>query len=633
MGVRNSEALREAHAAVQGEVVAFGLRVGQSRPIYDALEALAGGSAFEREDPVRQRIVRNADPRRAARGRRPRGDEPRRFNEIQAELAEPWARASPTTCSTRPVPSRSPCATPPRWRGCPPASCSLAAQYGSSRRRARRPAPRRGPWRITLDAAELRSPSWSTRVRRDLRETLYRAYVTRASEGELDNTPLIERSSALRHEMAGLLGFAATRSSVLSAKMAPRRRRRCDELLERLRGRLVRGGAARARGAAPRFAKVHCDARPRPSRSRSGTSRSGSERLREERFDYSEEALRPYFPLPSVLDGLFALALRLFGVRVESRRRRDARLAPRRALLRVRGEAGEAIAAFFLDPYSRPGEKRGGAWMDECVVRSRMLAGPGESCRLPVAYLVCNQTPPVDGRPSLHVLRRGADALPRVRSRPAAHADAGRLRRSLRASATSSGTRSSCRASSWRTGATTARPCVGLVASRRHRRAAARRALREDRRGAHLSRRQRDAAPALLRHRWIWRCIAESTLGGRRARRLRRAAARRRADDGAPAAPRGSLPLQLRPHLRGRLRGGLLQLQVGRGAVRGRLRRPSRRPGSTIPIAVARDRSALSRHRARARRAAAARWRSSAPSAGARRPPRPCCDTPGLAGA
>jgi oligopeptidase A len=68
---------------------------------------------------------------------------------------------------------------------------------------------------------------------------------------------------------------------------------------------------------------------------------------------------------------------------------------------RVYDEQQREIAAFYLDPYSRPAEKRGGAWMDECVGRSRLLAQPGHPVRLPVAYLVCNQTPPVDGRPSL----------------------------------------------------------------------------------------------------------------------------------------------------------------------------------------------------------------------------------------
>jgi oligopeptidase A len=118
-----------------------------------------------------------------------------------------------------------------------------------------------------------------------------------------------------------------------------------------------------------------------------------AERLREERYAYSEEALRPYFPLPRVLDGLFALAGRLLGVRVRPADGEVPVWHPDVRFFRVQDEQDREIAAFYLDPYSRPAEKRGGAWMDECVGR---LHG-----RKPVAYLICNQAPPVGDRPSL----------------------------------------------------------------------------------------------------------------------------------------------------------------------------------------------------------------------------------------
>ena len=126
-----------------------------------------------------------------------------------------------------------------------------------------------------------------------------------------------------------------------------------------------------------------------------------SQRLREERFDYSEEELRPYFPLPVVLEGLFDLTQRLFGVRIEPADGEAETWHPDVRFFRVLDDSGEAVAAFFLDPFSRPEEKRGGAWMDECLGRSRLLAPPGSGVRLPVAYLICNGTPPVGERPSL----------------------------------------------------------------------------------------------------------------------------------------------------------------------------------------------------------------------------------------
>ena len=120
---------------------------------------------------------------------------------------------------------------------------------------------------------------------------------------------------------------------------------------------------------------------------------------RQEAFALYSEALRPWFPLPRVLDGLFGLCNRLFGIRISAA---DGTAPVWHADVRYfrvdDAGSGEPIAAFFLDPYSRPDSKRGGAWMDECLVRS--VAEDGRPV-LPVAYLVCNQSPPVGEIPSL----------------------------------------------------------------------------------------------------------------------------------------------------------------------------------------------------------------------------------------
>jgi len=123
--------------------------------------------------------------------------------------------------------------------------------------------------------------------------------------------------------------------------------------------------------------------------------------LREQRYDFNDEELRPYFPLPRVLDGLFALVQGLFSIQIRPADGEAPGWHEDVRFFRVYDDQERPIAAFYLDPYSRPAEKRGGAWMDECVGRSRMLAAPGHTVRLPVAYLICNQTPPVDGKPAL----------------------------------------------------------------------------------------------------------------------------------------------------------------------------------------------------------------------------------------
>jgi oligopeptidase A len=127
-----------------------------------------------------------------------------------------------------------------------------------------------------------------------------------------------------------------------------------------------------------------------------------SERLREERYAYTDEELRPYFALPRVLEGLFATARRLFGISVRAADGEVPVWDPSVRFFRVADEAGRDIAAFYLDPYSRPATKRGGAWMNNALDRKRL---PDGGVRLPVAYLVCNATPPVGDRPALLTFR------------------------------------------------------------------------------------------------------------------------------------------------------------------------------------------------------------------------------------
>jgi oligopeptidase A len=126
-----------------------------------------------------------------------------------------------------------------------------------------------------------------------------------------------------------------------------------------------------------------------------------AEKQREAKFDLNAEELRPYFPLPEVLNGLFALVERIFGVVVSAADGQAPLWHPEVRYFQVADERGQAIAYFYLDAYSRPGEKRGGAWMGDCLGRAKIQDGDKLTTRLPVAYLVCNQTPPIDGQPSL----------------------------------------------------------------------------------------------------------------------------------------------------------------------------------------------------------------------------------------
>ena len=129
----------------------------------------------------------------------------------------------------------------------------------------------------------------------------------------------------------------------------------------------------------------------------------------EERFGLEEEALRPYFPLKNVLGGLFALCERLFGVTITSADGEAPVWHDDVQYFTVRDASGAAISHMYLDPFSRPATKRGGAWMGEVVGRSSAVGDQGGSTvaaiRLPVAHMVCNGSPPTNGKPSLMTFR------------------------------------------------------------------------------------------------------------------------------------------------------------------------------------------------------------------------------------
>jgi len=271
--------------------------------------------------------------------------------------------------------------------GLPESALELAAQSA-------REAGETGAWRLTLDQPSL-VPALQHLKSRAHRETLYRAHITRASSGETDNTALIRRILELRRDEAKLLGFASYAELSLATKMAPDVAA-VEKLQEELR-RVSHGAAQRELEELRAFAR----ARGEPNALANWDVSYWAERLREERYAYSEEELRPYFPLPRVLEGLFGLAERLFGVKIRAADGEAPVWHPDVRFFRVDGESGEPLAAFYLDPYSRPAEKRGGAWMDECVGRSRLFRDPAGGARLPVAYLICNQTPPVGEKPSL----------------------------------------------------------------------------------------------------------------------------------------------------------------------------------------------------------------------------------------
>jgi len=377
--VCDSETLRPVYQQGVAMMAEWHTELAQNRALFAAIRALAEHPSFASLPAARQQVVRHMLRDFRLAGAELEGPARTRFCEIQKRLSELGmlfeqhvldATQAFTLHLTEPA----------DVAGLPPSLLNAASQRARERGKS--------GWLFTLDAPSY-VPFMQYAERRDLRERMYRAHATRASEGELDNGPIIDEILRLRREAASLLGFSCYAEWSLASKMADN----VDEVLAFLHElkEKSRPHAEREIEQLRSFARQALGL----TRLEAWDIPFASERLRQKTYAISQEELKPYFPEHRVLAGLFALAERLYDIRIV-----ESDEAPRWhetvRFYRVL-RAGQPIAAFYLDPYARA-HKRGGAWMDECLIRWR---NPEGVLQLPVAYLVCNFDAPVDGKPAL----------------------------------------------------------------------------------------------------------------------------------------------------------------------------------------------------------------------------------------
>jgi oligopeptidase A len=389
MGVRNSTRLRRAHDTMLGEVVHIGLKIRQSRKIYEGLTKLKESKKWKSLSEAQHRAVGWKLREAFHAGVSLKGSAKKRFIIIERELSQFGTDfANHVLDATKAFEMI--ITDKKETEGWPESLRALAAQSYHQTKKDKKATPDRGPWRITLDAPSY-IPFMQHSRNRGQREKLYRTFITRASRGKLDNSGLIMKILRLRREEAALLGFSSFAEMSLDLKTAPDVKaveKMSRELAEAARPFMLRDFEELKKTASDMGHKeplAHWDIP------------FYAERLREMRFDYTDEQLRPYFPLPRVLRGLFSLSQKLFGIKIEEA---DGKAPVWHADVRffhVLDEKGEHIASFYLDPYSRPHEKRGGAWADQCLSRRQV----NKKLRLPVVTLCCNGTPPVGNKPSL----------------------------------------------------------------------------------------------------------------------------------------------------------------------------------------------------------------------------------------
>jgi oligopeptidase A len=383
--VADAPALREAHNQMLPLVSAFYARIPLRAALWARLKACAESPAAGALTGVRRRFLEEtmADFREAGADLAP--DRKARLEALQAELAQTTQTYAEhvldaTNAGELIVEDER------RLAGLPERAKRMAQANATAKGLGSADHP---AWRFTLQQPSL-EPFLTYLEDDGLRRELWTAAAQVGAKAPYDNTALIERIVALRAEKAALLGKAHFADLVLSRRMAASGARALA-FIEDLRGRCAEAFAREARELEEFKARETGQAAARLAPWELGF---WSERLRRARYDFDEEALRPYFPVNRVMDGLFELVRRVFGLQVTARAAGEVEVwHPDVTFYDVRDAAGRAVGSFYADWYPREA-KRGGAWMNQLIT-----GGPGPQGRAPHLGLICgNLTPPAGGR-------------------------------------------------------------------------------------------------------------------------------------------------------------------------------------------------------------------------------------------
>lgn len=391
MMVCNSDEWREAYEEVLPAVITFSTVFSQSEPFYNALKELVNGPEFAKFDSVRQRILKKNLEGIEDSGIGLKGEERERFNELTQELSKLTNDFSNNVLDATKAFSIT-ITEKATVEGIP--ETLLTAMAASAKAEGTDSATaENGPWRVSLDPA-IYGPFMQYCSDRELREKLYVASITRASSGDINNQGIIEQILAKRTEKVKLLGYNNYAEKSTKAKMAGTPDKVFD-MYDRLEPKLT-PIASKEEKDLEAFARengffANDEFMP-------WDSAFWSRVMLEKTVGISPEELRPYFQFEKVLAGLFALLTRLTGYRVELANGMVPVWHPDVRFFKLLPPEGNTPCGWlYLDPYSRPGEKNNGAWMND--LNSRRKLNNGE-LMLPAAFIVCNQMKPVDGKPS-----------------------------------------------------------------------------------------------------------------------------------------------------------------------------------------------------------------------------------------
>lgn len=416
-GVKNSPGVRSTLEQIQPEFIKLSLLMNQSVPKYEALEQLKNSSHWDTLDAVQQRIVDHElrSMKHAGIGFKDPAQK-KRFNEISERLSQLSLTFGNNVLDATKA-----------FKYVVKDKAELEgvsdAFLKTLENNAKNNGIEDGGYCITLDYP-IYGPFMMNCKNRELREKvdivllavykkkgganlffykIYRANITKASEGKVNNEPIINEILSLKHEKANLLGYKTHADLSLAVKMA-----QTLPAAETLLDDLFTASLPHAKEELKELGRFASDKLNQPSPLQPWDVGYVTEQYRKELFKYDEETIANYFSFPKVMDGLFEVADKILGIQVQEltpEERQEKGITtwhPDVKVFQV-SEKGNVKAYFYGDFYSRPAEKRSGAWMD--IVTSRYKDAQG-NIHLPVSYLICNQPPPQsDDMPSLMKFR------------------------------------------------------------------------------------------------------------------------------------------------------------------------------------------------------------------------------------
>ena len=377
--VCNTDDIRPVYEKGVQMITLWSTWIAQHQGLYQALQSLKNSALFAELSEAQQTSVSNIVRDFRLSGSELEGETKDRFAAIQMRLSELSTMFSQhvldaTQAFNLNIEDKS------QLVGLPESAIDSAAQRAKEEGK--------DGWLFTLDIPSY-LPFMQYAESSDLRKQMYEAYVSRASAGELDNTAVIDETLALRQESAHLLGFEHYAAYSLADKMAP------DVLTVTT---FLRDLAAKSKVMAKRELqelKTFAQDNLKIKNLEAWDVPYASEKLRQNKYAISQDALKPWFPEQHVKQGMLRLAEKLYNISIQIG---NAPIWHETVdYYDVFDADGNKKAGFYLDPYARKG-KRGGAWMDECLVKWRMESGEQQH---PIAYLICNFDAPIGDKPAL----------------------------------------------------------------------------------------------------------------------------------------------------------------------------------------------------------------------------------------